>query len=88
MSREATIPMELTFCWRCGISYFVPAHLIRARTRDYSPVFCPSGHKNFYGEKPKPKMSAAEREARREKVRRIHAEEQAEARKLDSQHEL
>jgi hypothetical protein len=71
---------EIVNCWRCGVSFVVPAHVPRNARRYARAFFCFNGHKNFMGEQP---ATDAEKELRKElarfKLKAIHERDQSEA---------
>lgn len=70
-------------CYRCGIEFGVPEDYDRARVRDHRSFYCPNGHGQHYPRKKMKGASAEEIEARRQRIRELHEQEQAEARAAD-----
>src|SRR6056297_900165 len=49
---ERQIALEVQFevlgCARCGITFGVPAKVVRERRRDHQSFYCPHGHGNHF----------------------------------------
>jgi hypothetical protein len=68
------VPLATTVCSECGILYAVPGHFLAARRGDHRTFNCPNGHEQCFAG-PDPDV-----ERRRAEGRRIHEEDQRQAR--------
>jgi len=70
-------------CYKCGVAFGMPEELRRGHFENGGDFWCPNGHRQHFitteVQRLRRKLGISQREAERERLRVVHAQEQQEA---------